>query len=114
MRRHEIAGLRVVVVAALGFLGGCIQGPPPERSIKVSNPAYTVDQLFTDPAGNTVYRFYDNGDSRYYVVGPGGPQMTQPRKKEEETSTLDVADTIDAPGGSHSGRHRGDGGHHRK
>jgi hypothetical protein len=37
--------------------------------------------LFTDPAGNTVYKFVDSGESRYYVVGPHNPQMAAPTSK---------------------------------
>jgi hypothetical protein len=57
------------------FVTACVAPPEPQRTIQVSNPAYQLDELFTDPNGYTVYRFQDDGDSRYYVVGPGGAQM---------------------------------------
>jgi hypothetical protein len=57
----------------------------------VSNAGYHLDELFTDPRGYTVYRFYDYGDYRYYVVGPnGGAQMLPTTKIVTET-------TADAP-----------------
>src|SRR3954451_21441236 len=67
----------VLLCGGLGLvlIGGCTQEPRPEQTVQVSNRAYQLDQLFSDPKGNTVYRFYDQGDWRYYVVGPNGVQM---------------------------------------
>ncbi|HEV7302185.1 MAG TPA: hypothetical protein VGN72_22800 [Tepidisphaeraceae bacterium] len=53
---------------------GC-GGTKPDQTLSVSNAGYALDKLFTDPNGYSVYRFYDRGDFRYYVVGPNGAQM---------------------------------------
>lgn len=68
---------RLVAIALPAvLLIGCKAAPPAERQVEVSNAGFQLDQLFTDARGNTVYRFYDKGDYRYYVVSPeGGAQM---------------------------------------
>ncbi len=67
--------------AVLGFaaLAGCQHASRPEKVVPGSNPAYTVEQLFTDANGHTVYRFVDRGSYHYYVTGPRGAQMVEPR-----------------------------------
>jgi hypothetical protein len=98
----------LLIAAAAALFAGC-QGAPPERSLKTSNPAYTVDRLFTDPAGNTVYKFVDDGESRYYVVGPNHPQMLQPPKKRDEVGapddiSNDILQRASEAAGGHTGR----------
>jgi hypothetical protein len=68
---------RLVVLSIPALLAGCAaKAPPPEKRVEVSNVGFQLDQLFTDARGYTVYRFYDKGEYRYYVVGPdGGAQM---------------------------------------
>ncbi len=79
-------------------LAACRQ-PQPERTFPVSNHEYKIDQLFTDPNGVTIYRFWDYGDYRYYAIGPNGVQMIQsPTHREESISTT----SIDAGSGSGS------------
>ena len=72
---------------------GCARAAPPQRTMQVSNQAYKLDELFTDPRGYTVYRFFDDGDYRYYVVGPGGAQML-PTTKTVTESTADSPEII--------------------
>ena len=53
---------------------GC-RGTKPDQTLSVSNAGYSLDKLFTDPNGYSVYRFIDRGEFHYYVVGPNGGQM---------------------------------------
>ena len=62
---------------------GC-GSPPPVKTLRVSNPAYTVDELFTDPNGCTVYRFYDQGGYHYYTAGERAGQMIRPKPETEQ------------------------------
>ena len=86
-RRHALLGLAGAVALAIsGFgTGGCAEAQP-ERTVAVSNDEYSLDELFTDQRGNTVYRFFDNGDFRYYVVGPNGVQMLPTTRTVTETT----------------------------
>ena len=47
----------------------------PEKVLPTSNKDYALNLLFTDENGIMVYRFHDQGDYRYYVVGPTGTHM---------------------------------------
>jgi len=66
---------RTCVVLTLMTLSIGCGGTKPDQTLSVSNAGYALDKLFTDPNGYSVYRFYDRGDFRYYVVGPNGAQM---------------------------------------
>jgi hypothetical protein len=109
---------RIALVSALAFsTGGCIAGhpAPPQQTISVSNPAYKVDLLFKDPNGASIYRFYDQDDYRYYIVGPDGAHML-PTTHTVDNSTTDT-EIVDVDSGSHrdhGGDHGGGGGggHH--
>jgi hypothetical protein len=68
------------------ILVGCYS-PKPERVLPVSNNDYQIDQLFTDHNGCTIYRFYDQGDYRYYLVGPAGAHMLPSTTRVTETPT---------------------------
>jgi hypothetical protein len=104
------------IVALPFFVGGCalVRPTPPQQTLSVSNPAYKVDLLFKDPNGASIYRFYDQGDYRYYIVGPDGAHML-PTTHTVDNSTTDI-ETVDVDsghdhgGGSHGGG--GGGGHH--
>ena len=56
---------------------GCANAPAPqpEASVDVSNKAFTVERLFTDEQGNTVYRFADDGRMVYYISGPNNAHV---------------------------------------
>jgi hypothetical protein len=90
-----------ILVTALASITvtGCVAAPKPQQRVQVSNPDYQLDELFTDPRGYTVYRFYDDGDSRYYVVGPNGAQMlpTTTTKYVTEANTV----YVESGGGGH-------------
>jgi hypothetical protein len=90
-RFHRPLCFRVALAAAVIAVGGCTKTLP-QRTLQVSNKAYELDELFTDPRGYTVYRFYDSGDYRYYVVGPNGAQMLPTTRTVTETTTS--TDTI--------------------
>jgi len=89
-----------ILVTALASITvtGCVAAPKPQQRVQVSNPDYQLDELFTDPRGYTVYR-YDDGDSRYYVVGPNGAQMlpTTTTKYVTEANTV----YVESGGGGH-------------
>ena len=100
---------RVAILAvSIASLAGCKASPQPERKVEVSNAGYELSQLFTDDRGNTIYRFYDRGDWRYYAVAPDGtPQMLP------TTRTIRDPDPYLRPGfgaglgvGAGRGRHR--------
>ena len=76
----------VLALAAVAGGSGC-RGRAPESTLRVSNRAYTIDRLFTDENGCTVYRFYDEGRYHYYVVDPRGAQMIGPAPKKEGAGT---------------------------
>lgn len=80
--------------------------PPPQATSTVSNPAYQVDLLFTDPNGTSIYRFYDQDDWRYYAVGPNGAQMLPTTKIVTETEVETVTVDSDSGGGHHGGHHK--------
>jgi hypothetical protein len=61
-----------LMTAALSI--GC-SSTKPDQTLSVSNAGYSLDKLFTDPNGYSIYRFFDRGDFHYYVVGPGGAHM---------------------------------------
>ena len=64
------------VVLLLGCAGGCLApGAAPEAVVPVSNRGYTVERLFTDDRGNTIYRFRDGGQTVHYAAGPAGTQV---------------------------------------
>lgn len=69
-------------------LTGCAKTTPPERKVEVSNSGFALDQLFTDDRGNTVYRFFDKGDWRYYVVGPDGRAQMLPSTRTARDDTF--------------------------
>jgi len=111
MARHVATVFSLALVA-----GGCIGHPaPPQQTIAVSNPAYKVDLLFKDPSGASIYRFYDQGDYRYYIVGPDGAHML-PTTHTIDNSSTDIQ-YIDIDSGHHEDHHGGGvggggGGHH--
>jgi hypothetical protein len=78
--------------AAALLLAGC-QQPQPERTLAVSNHQYQIDQLFTDPHGVTIYRFWDYGDYRYYAIGPNGVQMIQSPTQHNDSPDASGADS---------------------
>ena len=90
------------------WIGGCASSqPPPEKNLSTSNKAYGLDQLFTDANGCKIYRFYDQGDFRYYVVGPSGAQMLPTTKVVTVTETVQVdSGGISGGGGGHDGGHK--------
>ena len=55
-------------------------------------PHVEVHRLFVDPNGYAVYRFYDLGEPRYYVVAPGGrdAQVLPPGRKKAESLPSDM------------------------
>ena len=65
----------LMVILLLTCTGCLAPGAAPEAVIRVSNRGYTVERLFTDDRGNTLYRFRDAGQTIYYASGPGGPQV---------------------------------------
>ncbi len=94
--------LAIASCCSLFVMCGCAAERLPEQTIPVSNNAFSLDELFTDKRGNTVYRFYDQGEYRYYVVGPNGAQMLPTTKTVTVTETQTVE--VDSHGGdSHSG-----------
>jgi hypothetical protein len=96
--------LLTIGVVGLPLFAGCVIAPKPEKTVPVSNHAYQVDQLFVDPNGCTIYRFFDQGDYRYYIVGPNGAHMPPTTTTVTETDVV----TVDGDGGSsHSGGHGG-------
>ena len=105
MSRYFMPLVALPLVAA-----GCsiIRPAPPQQTVAVSNPAYKVDLLFKDPNGVSVYRFYDQDDYRYYVVGPDGAHML-PTTHTVDNSTTDIQ-TIDVDAGHHGDHHGGGGG----
>ncbi|HWE02342.1 MAG TPA: hypothetical protein VG326_08010 [Tepidisphaeraceae bacterium] len=80
-------------------LNGCNVQPPPERTAVVYG--HVLDQLFTDQRGNTVYRFWDQGDFRYYVVGPSGAPQMLPNTTHVTDTTTTTIDTDSGGGGDH-------------
>jgi hypothetical protein len=84
-------------------LPGCTQQPPPEQTLQVSNRGYQLDQLFTDPRGNTIYRFYDEGDYRYYVVSPNGGVQILPTTRTVNTTGYVGTTTTFVPVETHGG-----------
>ena len=73
----RVLGLVVAAVVVGGMCAGCVgrTDAAPEAVVPTSNAAYRLERLFTDDGGRAVYRFRDRGEYRYYVAGPGGPQM---------------------------------------
>jgi len=68
--------MKVSLVLLAMLLGACsLAIQTPEKVLSTSNQSYPLNLLFTDEAGNKIYRFHDQGDYRYYVVGPSGAQM---------------------------------------
>lgn len=56
---------RLILMGTMAFLAGCEVGA--EGTVTVnSNPKLTVVKL-SEVDGCTIYRFYDNGYSRYFV-----------------------------------------------
>jgi hypothetical protein len=119
-----------IVGIVMTLAAGCgVPNPPPERTLDVSNPGYKIDMLFKDPNGVTVYRFFDQGEYRYYVVGPDGAHMLPTTKTVHDTEieTIDVGGDVDGGGGhghgggghggggggGHGGGGGGGGGHHK-
>lgn len=94
-------------VLGVSLLTGCaLQPPPPEQVLQVHG--HELDQLFTDPRGNTIYRFYDQGDYRYYVVAPNGGVQMLPTTRTvtvTETDVVEVDTGGDASGGGGGGGH---------
>ena len=78
--------MRFMFLAMAAILIGCYSQKP-ERTLPVSNKDYQIDQLFTDNNGCTIYRFYDQGDYRYYLVGPAGAHMLPSTTRVTEAST---------------------------
>jgi hypothetical protein len=105
-----VPGLAIVVAIA-----GCSPQIKPERTVPVANKTVELHQLFTDPNGYTVYRFWDQGDYRYYVVGPNGAQML-PSTTRETTDTVTGTQFIpvETHGGNGGGGGGGGGGGHHK
>jgi hypothetical protein len=92
MNRHYLPfTLFVLLAVTLAVVGGCAKAQP-QRTLPVSNQGYKLDELFTDSKGYTVYRFYDQGDYRYYVVGPNGAQMLPTTKTVSES--IPSSDTV--------------------
>ena len=101
----------VIASAALSLSGCGVLFPaqvPPEKSLPVSNSAYQVDQLFTDKNGCTLYRFFDKGDFRYYLVGPAGAQMlpSTTHVTDTTTDTVVIDSGTGGGGGGHGGGHK--------
>jgi hypothetical protein len=46
-----------------------------------------------------VYRFYDQGDYRYYVAGPNGAQMLPTTHTVADTTTSTEVVTVESSGG---------------
>jgi hypothetical protein len=83
-----------ILVLFASTLTGCVHQPPPQQTLPVSNPSYKIDLLFKDPNGCSIYRFFDQGDYRYYVVGSNGSaQMIPSTHTVTETDT----DTVYVP-----------------
>ena len=103
MRHTSVAAILVL------SLIGCSHTPPPvaEKTVPVSNSTYTVEQLFVDPDGSTLYRFYDQGDWRYYAFNPGKgvAQMLPTTHYIVKTETVTETQYVE----SKSGRHHGGG-----
>jgi hypothetical protein len=93
---------QMIVCMAFILIVGCATPTPPERTLNVSNSGYKLDELFTDGKGYTVYRFYDQGEYRYYVVGPNGAQMLPTTKTVHETDTEVI--TVDGGGSGGGGK----------
>ena len=80
-----------LVIALLGCAGCMGPAAAPEAVIPVSNTGYSVERLFTDDRGNTIYRFRDAGQSVYYASGPGGPRILgTPIRPATEQSRVDA------------------------
>ena len=82
--------MRMTLLFLLLSLGSCQLESAPQKPLQTSNPGYSVDQLFTDNNGVTIYRFYDMGDYRYYLHGPNGAQMLPTIERVTETVTETV------------------------
>src|SRR3712207_2157168 len=75
-RRNRMRTIAAPLVIALLPCTGCMApAPAPEAVVPVSNTGYSVERLFTDDRGNTIYRFWDAGQSVYYASGPGGARI---------------------------------------
>ncbi|HYE18927.1 MAG TPA: hypothetical protein VEA69_10815 [Tepidisphaeraceae bacterium] len=101
--------------ACSGCLGGASTPPPkPEAAVTVSNKDYKVDRLFTDDQKNSIYRFYDQGNTIYYLTHPGGESrviaIVEPPPETSSGGGGDFMTTSSyCPPGSHGG-HKGGGG----
>ena len=78
----------LVIILSMLLLG-CASARP-EKSEEPSNKGYKVDQLFTDKNGHTVYRFWDAGDYRYYVVSPTGQSQMLPSTRSADRGGVSV------------------------
>jgi len=56
--------MKAALLLGVVLVAGCTMRGP-EKVLSSSNVGYKVDELFTDPRGTTIYRFYDKGDWRY-------------------------------------------------
>lgn len=99
----------IPTILLLLVVNGCspYQPPTPEQTLTTSNKTYSLDQLFTDRNGYTVYRFCDNGDYRYYVVGNGIAQMLPTTQTVVDTET-DV-ETVDVNSRQNTAKQSGGG-----
>jgi hypothetical protein len=99
--RRTPAPVWLAAALALLMVAGCARTPQPAKTAFVGNNGYQLDQ-FTDANGCTVYRFYDQGDWRYYVVGPNGPQMLPSSRPVVDTTSgadMSTQDMSCAPSG---------------
>ena len=91
MDTRRRAAVLCLIASPAALAVGCRSAPPPERPVAVSNSGFSLDQLFTDDRGYTVYRFYDKGDYRYYVVAPDGTaQMVPSTRAARGGGTVDA------------------------
>ncbi|HSI36590.1 MAG: hypothetical protein ACAI43_23950 [Phycisphaerae bacterium] len=114
--------MRVALLAVVGFASvcsGCFGGastppPKPEATVTVTNKDYQVDRLFTDDQKNSIYRFYDQGNTIYYLTHPSGESRVIATVEPPPVSSGDgggdfITTSSYCPPGSHGG-HKGDGG----
>ena len=95
-----------IVVGSVCTLVGCQANPQPERRVDVSNVGYQLNQLFTDDRGYAVYRFRDQGDWRYYVVGPDGQSQMLPTTRVVREPNATIYPGFGVGGGRIDRRHR--------
>lgn len=69
--RLQVLVIALALLAAVVTAGACAD---PEATVRTSNQSYDLARLFESPEGCHVYRFFDRGSYRYFVVCPQLPR----------------------------------------